>query len=201
MTSLFPTPSVVGVDPSITATGLAWPDGRSIAHGEKGITAAAVSYVERGQRLLALARHLRDLALGTGYPHLVVIEGYELHSKASAGLAERCWLWYALVNAFTNQRVPVLVVPPTVLKRYALGKGSGQKNEVIDATARRLPQFDTGGNDNRCDAVWLCAIGCAMLGSPLAELPQAHRAALDSLTLPEGVDAGLTDQLTAEVVG
>lgn len=196
MTSLFGNPPVVGVDPSITGTGLAWPDGRSLAHGEKGITSvpkapAVIDYPARGQRLLTLAWHLRDLVLGTGYPHLVVIEGYELHSQASGGLAERCWLWYALVNAFTNQNVPVLVVPPSKLKLYATGKGSGPKAGVIDATARRLPQFDTGGNDNRCDAAWLCAIGCAMLGAPLVELPQANRAALDSLVLPDGVNTGV----------
>lgn len=185
-------PQVVGVDPSLTGTGIAWPDGRSLAHGEKGITTvpkapAQVDYVQRGQRLLSLARQVRDLALGVGYPHLVVIEGYELHSRSSGGLAERCWLWYALLNAFTNQRVPVLVVPPTKLKLYATGKGSGPKAGMVDATARRLPQFTTGGNDNQCDAAWLCALGCALLGRPLAELPQANRKALEGLTIPDGV--------------
>jgi len=178
-------PRVVGLDVSLTSTGLAWPDNRSIAHGVKGLTDPKVPAVERGKGLLALARHLLTLVMGNGFPVLVLVEDFppgRTHFDP-----ERGYLWWALVNGLTARGVPVLVVTPATLKKYATGRGNAGKAEVADALVRRLPGFETKGNSDQCDAAWLCAIGCALLGQPLTDVPQVNRDALKVLTLPEGI--------------
>lgn len=49
----------------------------------------------------------------------------------------------------------------------------------MTAAVRRLPQ--DVDNNNAADACWLVALGCALLGQPLVDLPANHRAALDVL--------------------
>jgi hypothetical protein len=184
---------VVGLDPSLTASGIAWPDGRCITHGRAGLTVVnGRSLHQRSFDLKRLVVEVHGRALGAigveggifRAPDLVVIEGLSLHSKNSGGLSERCHLWWSLVDLLEAARVPVLEVSPGVLTKYATGKGGGAKAAVIDACARRMPQFETGGNDNKADAAWLCAIGMALLDHPIVEVPATHRAALDKLALP-----------------
>jgi hypothetical protein len=188
-------PAVVGIDTSLTGTGLAWPDGRCVEYGRSGLTVTtdkktgeAIPAGRRGQLMLDLARELGGLILGQPVrPEWAFIEGLELHSRSSGGLSERCWLWWSMVNLLTAKGVQVVEVAPTKLKLYATGKGQCKKELMIDGLARRLPQFETSGNDNRVDAAWLVAFGCDLLGSPLVDLPVAHRKALTSVKLPETV--------------
>lgn len=180
-------PAVTGLDTSLTASGLAWPDGRTVEYGRGGLTVTTdkksgqpIPAGRRGRLMLELARELGGIILNAPTtPVLVMIEGLELHSRSSGGLSERCWLWWSMVNLLTSRGIAVVEVPPKTLKLYGTGKGQCQKGAMVDALARRLPQFETGGNDNRCDAAWLAAMGCDLLGEPLVEMPIAHRKALD----------------------
>lgn len=177
---------VVGVDLSITATGIArfaGGDGQVHLVGSPGLTDKRLP--ERLDALDALAHlvvaHVRGLE--DGAPDLVVLEAMET-SKAYGGIAERSWLWYDVARRLLAHGVPVAVAAPAQLKMYATGKGNAGKAEVIDAVARRLPMFETRGNDNLCDAAVLCAMGCATFGRPLATLPVTHRRALEKIAWP-----------------
>jgi crossover junction endodeoxyribonuclease RuvC len=175
-------PAVVGIDPSLTATGFAWPDGRCIKHGVSGLTDHKVPVAERGPKLMDLVRRLRDIALGVDAignarrPGLVVME--ELPPTPKFFDWERGYLWWALANALTVALIPVVIVPVSTIKKYATGKGNAAKAAVIEATVRRLPVFQTGGDDNLCDATWACAIGMELIGQPLTDMPKANRDAL-----------------------
>jgi hypothetical protein len=41
--------------------------------------------------------------------------------------------------------------------------------------------FETGGHDGRADAAGCAALCAAVLGSPLVDMPAAHRAAVDAI--------------------
>lgn len=182
VTPLFSATSLtaVGVDPSLTATGIAWRDGRSIVHGRDGLTKDDRPLGRRGLELKQLVVALHNLAVEYGAPDLVVFEELpKVHLDS-----ERSYVWWSLVNAFEAGGIRTVLVQPSQLKQYALGRGSGKgitKGAVIDAAARRLPQFTTGGDDNRADAAWLCAIGMDLLGNPIVTLPQAHRETLKKI--------------------
>src|SRR6185369_5410781 len=64
-------PLVVGGDPSLTATALAWPDGRVITHGRAGLTNVRTPLQERGQAMMALVLELGHLIAG-GAPTLAL---------------------------------------------------------------------------------------------------------------------------------
>jgi crossover junction endodeoxyribonuclease RuvC len=202
---------IVGVDLSLTATGLAWNDGRLRLHGRAGLT--DLPLMERGAALLALADELR-LLLGVGtpgwpgalppaeWPALVLIE--TLPTSRTAVQAERAYLWHEFVRQLVVLGVPVVDVTPGQIKQYVTGHGGAGKGRVIEQVTRRFPAFETGGDDNLADATVLAAMGADLLGAPLAgddtpqmprasrgdfhRVPAAHRKALAKIVLPPGVE-------------
>lgn len=172
-------PNVVGLDPSLTASGHAWPDGHTEVYGRAGLT--TMPYAKRGLALKTLVVSNSNIAYHRGVPDLVVMEELPKQYLDS----ERAYLWWSLLNVFTSGAVPVLVVQPKQIKLYGTGNGGASKAAVIDAVARRIPQFVTGGNDNRCDAAWACGLGRDLMGAPIVEVPAKHRKALDKLVMPE----------------
>jgi hypothetical protein len=202
-------PLVVGGDPSLTATALAWPHGRVITHGRAGLTNVRTPLQERGQAMMALILELGHLIAGgaptlaldawseVSWPRLVLLEDF----PPGTGMRidpERGYVWWSLVNYLGRNGVPVLAVPPSNVKQYACGMGNANKREVIAGVREWFPQFEirrtsktgkilTTDDDNKADAVALVAMGMELLGQPLAELPGKHRRALDALELPPGV--------------
>lgn len=194
-------PHVVGGDLSLTASGLAWPDHHTDATGAAGLANPRTYVGERAGLLGALAARLESVihsrnTLFGGQPRLVVLEDFP--SGNTRIDPERGYLWWRLVERLTADGVPVLPVPPTTLKLYACGMGNANKREVIAGVQEFFPDWQimktsktgkvlTTVDDNKADAVVLMAIGCALLGEPLVELPAKHRKALDKLELPAGV--------------
>jgi hypothetical protein len=184
-------PHVVGVDLSLTASGLAWPH-RVAVHGRKGLTTLPAGRREHELQRLAeeLFLKISDPGVEIGQnpgtrPALVVIEN--LPKKAVAGgviSTEKGYVWHELVRLLHYHGVPVVEASPGSIKQYATGKGSAAKGAVIEATARRMPWLLTAGDDNACDAAWAMAIGCALLGRPVVDVPKLHQGALAKVHLP-----------------
>lgn len=174
---------VLGLDPSLTATGYAWAPGRT------GVLSPGSA---RG--LVRIQWH-RD-AVGSLIAHcrandrlrLVVYEGPSYDSQDVRGFHERAGLWWALLAELDSLGVPVAIAPPSNVKLMALGKGGGAgtgKTEVTIAARDRLGY--TGSENNEADALWLAALGYQRLGVPLARVPATHLRALDGVAWPPGV--------------
>lgn len=164
--------SVVGLDLSLTATGIA---------GLAGATSTVKTRTRGMERLDVITDAVLNAANLAG---LVCIEGYSFGSLASQahalgelGGVVRWSLW--------RSGIEYLDVPPSTLKTYATGKGNAGKVDVVIAARDRLGY--EGTDDNEADALWLRALGLDLLGSPLVKLPQTHRRALDKLALPQAV--------------
>lgn len=178
-----PLKTVIGLDLSLTATGLAVIDG----YNGSGTGSTQVVSAERGQtghrRLAYLSGYILGVAEGYEEIPLVVVEGPSFGSTAGQrGHHERAGLWWLVTQQLWQARIPTAVVPPASLKRFATGKGNANKDQVLLATARRFPYF-VGGNDE-ADALWLAAMGADHLGHPIVAMPEAHRAALAGVTWP-----------------
>ncbi|WP_406321748.1 hypothetical protein [Streptomyces sp. NBC_00519] len=178
-----PGPSVVGVDTSLTATGLASSEGwcRVIGYEDKK---NPITKMPHAERLFHMRRVLDAVTDAIGRPDLAVIETAAL-SRAGGGAHERGWLWWRVYERLTDAGIPIGFLTPNHRILYATGKGTGQKTAVVDGVARRWPQWQTGGNDNAADAVTLMAAGRDWLLAPIAEVPKTHRAAIDKATWPE----------------
>lgn len=173
-------PLVVGIDPSLTATGIAYSTGQCYKVGRAGIT----TLLPLSSRVVALDELVFRILGELPSADLYVIE-WPTKSKFTAGQLERNALWWLLVRELESGMGRLAVVSPTNRMQYATGKGSADKGAVIDAVARRLPQFETKGDDNLADAAIFCAMGMDHLGFPLAVMPAAHRKALSAVDWPE----------------
>jgi Holliday junction resolvasome RuvABC endonuclease subunit len=196
-------PHVVGVDLSLTATGLAWPDGTTMTHGRAGLSTIG-SVIAREDALIELARELRERILGRTHtdgsarPSLVVIEGLIKRGGAAGISTEKAYVWWALVGMLSRSGVPVLEASVSTGKQYLTGTGDANKREMVAAVKQHFPEWEIrkvgkrgqvlGTDDeNKADAVAFMALGCDLLGHPLVELPERNRQALAKLVLPPGV--------------
>jgi Holliday junction resolvasome RuvABC endonuclease subunit len=166
-----PPPRVIGLDLSLTGTGVAsnlgWAD---------VITPGA----RRGHPRL---HHLRaEIVDRCKNATLVVVEGPAYGAKGDA-YHQLAGLWWLITHALWDRDTPTAIVPPANLKRYATGRGVAGKDDIMREVSRRFPWF--GGGNNAADALVLAAMGAEHLGHPMVAMPQAHRAALAGVVWPE----------------
>lgn len=164
------TARVIGLDLSITATGVALPDGELLtiggpaAHGDRRLTAIA-----------ARIEH----AIQDHWPHLAVIEDLPTHAHGSGVTG----MVHGVVRLTLLRRgIPYALVTPATLKKYATGNGGAGKPDL------RMELYKRAGldirDDNQVDAAWLRAAGLDHLGVPPLPMPQANRAALGKVAWP-----------------
>jgi crossover junction endodeoxyribonuclease RuvC len=186
---------VIGLDLSTAASGMAQ------THDSAGRPRLSVRTIDSAKRplhdqidMIELAvRQACGAAVGRAVnpdarPDLVMVEGtfsreggsdYPLHAVRAVVLQ---WLH--------RQRIPYVDVQPLTLKMWATGSGATRgKNKVsktgvcaaIVATYGRFLHINPR-DDNACDAVALLTMGLAAYGQPLADVPETHRRALDSIS-------------------
>ena len=173
-------PRILGIDPSLTSTGLARVDvdpSRMRGHSEAvAIETARVpskptgkTYFDTALRIAAIASQVH---MATKDIDLAVIEGPAFSSQGQ-GVHSRYWLWGKVYDALLTCNVPILVVTPNQRCKYITGKGNAGKDMVLAAAIKRWPEVDLGGNDE-ADALVLAAIGARHLDSPIDAVPTAN---------------------------
>ena len=156
---------VIGIDPSLTSTGL--------AHGSRPLltTLKPPKSLDGVERLV----WIRDAILHTIEDSTVVIEGYAYGAKHQAHQIGE--LGGVLRVALYENGIRTYVVPPTKLKMFAAGKGNASKDVVGYEAVSRFGI--SPGDNNQADALWLWEIGNHLLGTPTIDLPKTHTRALD----------------------
>lgn len=165
-------PRVLGLDLSLTATGVALPDGRVQL-------LRPPSCCNRGMRRLRWFRQKIQPMLTVNRVDWVYVEGYSFGSRNSHAHALGELGGVVRLAIFETPGVEYIDVPPSTLKKYATGKGNAKKELVLVEAVKRLGY--QGSDDNEADALWLRALGCEHLEHPIVEVPQNHRDALDKL--------------------
>lgn len=171
-----PQPSVIGLDLSLTGTGMS--DGETTwlirSTGKK-----ADDLPTRTGRLRKIRAEVITRCEGA---EMVVVEG-PTYMTSTGHMHDRSGLWWLVVMALQHRGISVAEVSPPTLKKYATGRGNAKKGEIVEAATRRLPHVQTGGDDNRADALWLHAMGLDHL-TGLNVVPEAHRVALTAVRWP-----------------
>lgn len=182
-TDLPSAPTVLGLDTSLSATGIASSLGWccTVGYTDKK---NPITKLPHSARLEAMRGVFRGITHNIGRPDLAVLETPAM-SRTGGGSHERGWLWWEVYSYLIAAEIPVALMDPRQRMLYATGKGAATKSAVVDAVARRWPEWATGGDDNQADAVVLMAAGRDWLGHPLAEMPKANRAAFDKAIWPE----------------
>lgn len=165
---------VLGVDPSLTATGLA----TLVTTRTAVLVDLAVSRTKPCGAGTAAKRdrmnaQVSKVCASAGAADLVVMEAPSFASKGSA-TRDLAGLWWLLFEQLMRGDVPVGIVPPSVLKKWVTGAGNADKFRVGQAIAKRWPDVELRSNDE-ADALGLASMGLHHLGE-LPWQPLAHQA-------------------------
>jgi len=168
-------PSVIGLDLSLSSTGVAFPSPDGSWNTD--------SYQSRstGMGRIAEIRGWFGAIVDWCPDPVVLVEGYSFSSRNSQshalgelGGVIRMYMW--------DNMVPYIEVPPTSRAKFATGKGNASKNEVVSAVSARTGIVWSGkGADDECDAWVLQEMGLARLGSARHSWPAENMAALDKI--------------------
>lgn len=164
-------PHVVGLDLSLTSTGIATAGRvtRTARVGQDGVTRLPLADRTRAicdlGRLICFHAHLLPEEAGAGAhfdeyrPDLVMIEAPDV-SRSSGGLVERIQLYHEVVRLLVLNQILFGTVTSPVLKGYATGNGGMDKGKkrVLAAVAEQWPEYGKVNNDE-ADAIVLAAMG------------------------------------------
>jgi Holliday junction resolvasome RuvABC endonuclease subunit len=162
-------PRVLGLDLSISATGVALPDDT--------VRTIKTRPADGDRRLVMIETFITTVTIGVD---LAVIEDLPTHAM-SAGITG---MVHGVARAvLTNAGIPYALITPATLKAFATGKGNADKTAMAMAAFKRAGlEF---ADDNQCDAFWLRAAGLDHLGHALFDLPAAQRERLAKVAWPE----------------
>ena len=176
---------VLGVDLSLASTGVA----AIRKHVAGWIYAETLTIASAGRRSdnltmrwARLARITSDVVEHATGVDLVVIEGPSIMSQHGSAW-DRAGLWWQVVTELLDAEIPVAVVPPTVVKKFATDRGNADKAAVAVGMSRLWPTVEAT-SDNEWDALALAHIGAQRLGMDVPS--RAHHAdAVAKIAWPE----------------
>lgn len=165
---------IMGWDLSMSATGVAFPDG----------TTALIKPRGTGYGRLVSLEQWFDRAIDVSQPQLVVVEDIRAGLKGDA--AKVIPMVHAVAFLCLGRAgIPFALVNASTLKVFATGRGGADKDAMKQAARERAGRTfvrDSGGD--QCDAWWLKAAGHAAYGEPFVNLPAAHTEALRLVDWP-----------------
>ncbi|GAA1161689.1 hypothetical protein F4556_005083 [Kitasatospora gansuensis] len=187
-----PVPLVIGLDLSLTSTGVAGPDWADALRPKTGMRGHA-----------RLDWHLEAITDRVRRADLVVVEGAAYGHGAQAGHHELAGLWWMVTQELWRRHIPYAQVPPVQRTIYACGVANPAKEHpktvrarvakgmVRDAVAERYGlECDGAGRYDKADACILAHMGRDWLGHPVVDLPEQYRRALAGVSWPAPLGAG-----------
>ncbi len=179
---------VLGIDPSLTSTGLALVEGGRVVNTGR-IRSKAKGYTRVESILDAISHELTTddpryplYQDGRRYDTdiKVGIEGPAMGAKGSS-VVQIFGLWATITHQLWRWGLEPYIVPPSNRVKYATGKGNSSKDEVLAAVVRRYADVNVTGNDV-ADALIVAAMGARRYGVPLEQtLPAVNLTAMDKV--------------------
>ena len=137
------TTCIMGIDPSLSGTGIVVLNTKNNSIlNQSVLTSDSKDSID--ERLDVLVEMLQSIVYEY-FPNIVVrIEG--LAFAAIGKIAELGALHYMIRAMLIKNNIPFLVVPPTVWKKYAMGKGNAKKDLLLKTMYKKWG-FDTESDD------------------------------------------------------
>lgn len=188
----------VGIDPSLTSTGVAvLVDGRPAHYGRYGRDGQnGASYHSRNNRVRQLRTEVWKAATAAGTPDLVVIEEHPYAVRISGSEFDRAGLWHMIFEAFDARQIPTVVVGNTTGKAWVTGAGRASKLDMIATIDEWFAgqiepplakwRITVDHPDDVADALGYATMGAFKLGDPIPFEPKKrHETALALLPWPK----------------
>lgn len=191
----------VGIDPSLTSTGVAvLVDGRPAHYGRYGRDGHnGATYHSRNNRIRQLRTEVWKAATSAGRPDIVIIEEHPYAISVSGSEFDRAGLWHMIFEAFDARGIPSVIVGNTIGKAWVTGAGNASKLDMIAAIddwfwgqlndpehPGPLGAWRKKDNaDDVADAFGYATMGAFKLGDPIPFEPkERHHTALQTLPWP-----------------
>ncbi|MFF7171128.1 hypothetical protein [Streptomyces pseudovenezuelae] len=177
-----PAPSelqVIGLDLSITSTGVARVD---------GTTFRIRTRQKDGPRRLTVIRDVLTVEVAEQRPQLAVIEDLPMNAgrMSLTNLKNMACLHGVVQALLVDAGVPWAYVNTKTLKKYACDDGGATKTDMTAAAFLAAgATFENDEGADQVDAWWLRAAAFDWLGLPLFSLPEAQREALSKGDWPD----------------
>lgn len=150
--------TVIGIDPSLTATGVAvWRNGKTYS-----FTVCTSTTDADEERWGAVLARIWGECGAPGDRTFVGIETLAPGMPMTGKMIERAGLLALLRYGASRRGHPVVLVNPSTLKKFATGHGGSNKRAMMQAA--RLLLGANPDNDNEGDAVWVRAMVCTRYG-------------------------------------
>lgn len=188
----------VGIDPSLTSTGVAvLVDGRPKhydRYGRDGTNGA--TYTTRSRRVRKMIREVTTAAFSCGTPDVFVIEEHPYAVGNQGNEFDRAAIWHGIYGNLDARDVPGVVVNNSTGKTWVTGAGRVSKEEVIavidDWYAGQIEpplkkwRKTVDHPDDVADALGYATMGAYKLGDPIPFEPkERHRTGLMLLPWPK----------------
>ncbi len=167
-----------GIDFSLGSTGLASFDGETwdtATVKTKPLGTAHGDFIDRMDEIAGRVISWIDPRDGD----VIALEGPALAAKSRA-LDRMFGGWWSLYRALREHGAEPFVVTTGTLKKLATGSGTADKDKMLLAAARRLPDAPVNNNDE-ADAAWLTVAAARIDGVEIVKLPKLHTDGLDDL--------------------
>lgn len=140
----------MGIDPSLTGTGVCIMDANANICELQTLSAGK----EKGLRRLEILR-FQMLKVLARYPHIrgVALEGYSFGSTGAGTLSRAEWRG-VLQWLLYDRGYAMYHLSPNSLKKFATGRGTGDKSAMVLAAWKNF-KVDLSGRDDEADALWL----------------------------------------------
>lgn len=147
---------VIGIDPSLTATGVC------ILHEGNAQLVTIHSYPgDDLERITEIAEAINDLVSKIRQPAAACIEGLS-HGSHNGKAAERAALHYFIRAKLRARSIPVYAVAPASLKKFITGGGKAEKSTIVREVYKRWGI--EANDDNQADASGLAYVAAAIVG-------------------------------------
>lgn len=185
--------TVIGVDVSVSKTGLALADGKTLT------VKTSAGPADPWRRLHELEAGLvRALRAHPPLPRIAVLEDYALGSPGKRSLIASAEAGGVIRAALFGLGVDLFVlVPPSQLKRYGTGSGGSEKAAMIRAARAEGAVLSSDRADDEADAYLLRHAGRALLGLDPAPSDPERLACLEKIA--EKNESVLRDARTAGI--
>ena len=155
-------PVILGIDPSIRSTGLCTDSEHRAVRYEKADTDW-----DGEDRIRLIAEEILG-ECSRAEVSLAVIEDAVNTGKLAGNSLTNLLLQGAIRFVLMSNNIPYLVVSPSLLKKFATGKGNADKTEMaLSAYKRSGFTFETS---DECDAWWLLQFGRAWVDQSLLQI-------------------------------
>lgn len=172
---------ILGIDTSLTATGLARIDIIENDDGPVMKYRADISCITLGapkptkdKSKRALARRVNVL-IDRIEECFIEVDAVGMEGLAFGARGESAWVlpWVfgRVIELCERHDVPLQIVATSARAKYAAGKGNADKDTVMLATARQFPEAEVT-NNNEADALIVGAVVAHQRGMPIAPVTQ-----------------------------